>query len=72
MVNKTPFFDNTLMANVFLKGLTYEYLVAKCLLAQHGHVTCKFVHISFVFAEFKPIFCFSPERTGESKENIMV
>jgi len=40
-------------------------------LLEHGHLTCKFVPISFVFAKFKPIFCFAPERTGESKENIM-
>jgi len=68
MANRARFLENIFMAIIFLRGLTY--LVAKCLL-EHGHLTCKFVLISFAFAKFKPTFCFSPERTGESKENIM-
>lgn len=66
--NKARLLENIFMATIFFKGWTY--LVAKCLL-QHGHLTCTFVPISFVFAKFKPTFCFSPERTGESTENIM-
>jgi len=67
-LNKAWFPENIFMAIIFLKGLTY--LVAKCL-QEHGHLTCKFVPISFVFAKFKPIFCFCPERTEKSKDNIM-